>query len=239
MIKIIISLLFLSNQLSWANSSIGIFLPENIQGKKSLKKGLKKEKLFKGRNLKVFASYKSLKLAAFKGKSPDIIIAPSLYFSLSTGYSPKLQFKLDSNHKGKYLLCSIDTKWSLSNTNSGVVGIIENIGRKGMKNFVKKSFKGNKFKSTQFSKSLKSLISSLGLDNTNYIILSEKNLSKLKKTFGESVQVLASSQEVNYPMIGAKTDVSDAEITSFINLSKSTLKLLDMDQIESCKGECK
>ncbi|MCO4784007.1 MAG: hypothetical protein KC646_16890 [Candidatus Cloacimonetes bacterium] len=226
-------------QSTWTKTSVGIFLPENIKPKKFIKSGVKKEHVFKGLKVKVFSSFKTLKLAIKKGKNPDILIAPSSYFASSDSYKPSLQFMLKDQNVTKRLLCSIDPKWSLKNTTSGVVGIIESVGRKETKKELAQQFAGVKFKSPSFSKSLKSLISSIGLDNTNYLIISEKNLGQLKEKFGAAVTVLKSVPNIKYPMVGAKDGVSQDEVHKLLKLSSDTLQLIDMDKIVPCDGECK
>ncbi len=187
---IFVVLIVLLTSTIYANDLL-VYLPGEVSHKK-IQKELS-EAL--GVKVKAFKKVKTFHKAIKKNKSVALI-APGALVENLPGYSLAYQGHNASSGGEKYLIISTDPSISKNDLLKKKVGVWNIFGRKNVKKVVKKYF-GIKIKKTKLVNKNEDLLTLLGIDMVDAILISDKNYSILKQntdlklhTVAESIKLL-------------------------------------------------
>ncbi len=116
--------------------SLYVFYPSNLR---PLAMQKKLSASFPEFSITVFGKFKDL-TKKIQEAAPDAILTKPFVIKKLDGFNPKLAGLFSGNKKEKYILLSIDKPVDLTKTSDIVIGIIDFLGRKGMKKFVSSIF---------------------------------------------------------------------------------------------------
>ncbi|SMF19089.1 hypothetical protein [Pseudobacteriovorax antillogorgiicola] len=120
------------------------------------------------------------------------------------GYQCRLSFQIESQGKYNYSLITIDKNWTLANTKRGVLGVVDEVGRRNIDNFTKQILPKLEFKLIRSVAKLEDLMRLLALENANYILIAPHNLQQLKKQFPMKTYLISQSRPIAYPLLCSK-----------------------------------
>jgi hypothetical protein len=129
----------------------------------------------------VFAKYRELS-AALEAAPASAVIAPASFGSAHQDYVPVLQFLVGDKPALRYRLLSLDEKWRGIDTSTGVVGVVDELGRRGMKEQVPR-IAGTSFRKVKRVTKPEDLFPLLVLGNADFILIQPANLGVLQTQF--------------------------------------------------------
>lgn len=216
-----IALIFL--QMSTWAGDLYVFLPGKAK-KAEIKKEISKNTAL---NVTVMKSAKALS-KAIKKAPPAAVIAPSGVVEFSKGLKVALKGKKKSASSEKYLLVAVNESVTIANLATKKVGVFDFLGRKYFKKFFPKYF-GVKVKKMKRVQKQEDLLTLLGIDMVDAILVSETELADIRKSSDIKLRVLAESKKkVAYPVValgsGSASDVAGLSKVSSKLLSKCGFK---------------
>jgi hypothetical protein len=209
-IKALFLLLLLPLGLS--AQKILVFLPGNVSDKK-IQTEISKQ--ISG-NIQVVDKINDLE-KSIKDDPNQIVIAPGAFVQYTKGYSTILQGHDGATTGTKYLLVSAKTSVTSDNISNAKIGIWNVFGRKNIEPFFKDYFGVNISKTKKVNKN-EDLLTLLGLDMVDAILISEADLTVLKKNTDIKLNIIAESKKsVPFPVVaipaGSSIEVSTLEKT--------------------------
>lgn len=183
--------------------SLSVFYPSTIAS--SVRQKTLSESNIGFKNILVFAKYKEFE--NYHKKFPaQFIIVPDSYLEFHSDYNCTHQFTLNNEKTFRFHLLSLDKSWDQSKTESGVLGVVDELGRRDMRKYVDKLLNGMKFKQVTRVSNLEDLIVLLALENANYILISPWHYNELKDRYQLNTYKVFETALVRHPLLCSKPD---------------------------------
>ncbi|NRA63057.1 MAG: hypothetical protein HRU19_01170 [Pseudobacteriovorax sp.] len=184
----------------------------------------------KVKNVMVFAKFREFHTFQ-KLKPADILIIPDAYARTLKGYQCKNRFTLSGRGKFRYQILTLDKSWDLSKASNGILGVVDESGRRKMRQYLSSILPGVKFKQIKSVGKLEDLMAMMALEGANYVLIRLEHRNGLKAQFDFQTFKIEESSEVNYPFICVK-DGASFDLSKF---NASLLKILGFSTIEVAK----
>ena len=200
-----------------------VFLPGDIDAAKVQSEISKSTDL----NVKAFDKIKDLEKEAETNKSA-YIIAPFPYAD-AEGYDVLMNGYKGADKGEKYMLVTANAALSADGLSDKRLGIYDVMGRKTIKKFLKSNFAidGAKLKTVNKKEDLLTL---LGIDAVDVIVVSEGDLEDIKKTSKVALKVLKQSAgDIGYPVVAAPKGADKGKVASLSKVSKGFLNKFSFD----------
>jgi hypothetical protein len=201
----------------WAGD-LYVFLPGKAKPSEIKKEIAKNTSL----TVTVFKSVKKLN-KQIKKAAPVAVIAPSSVIEFSKGLKVQLKGKKGNASSEKYLLVAVNSNVTMANIKEKKVGVFDFLGRKYFKKFFPKYF-GVKIKKMKRVQKQEDLLTLLGIDMVDAILVSKAELATIRKNSDIKLTVLSESKKkVAYPVVALGSG-SAADVASLSKVSKKLLK---------------
>jgi hypothetical protein len=167
---------------------------------------------------------------------PDAsLVAPSDFVESMPGFKKQLQGKIGNATGESFLIIAASPTATKENLTTLRVGIVDFLGRERLSGFVKTYF-GLDIKNLKRANKLDDLLTMLGMETVDAIIIGENQLKVLKgNTKLTLTTIKESSQPVNYVVFAAKNGASATEVK--MGLLKQPATLLKEFGIEKWEGQ--
>ena len=173
--------------------------------------------------VKAFKKVKALQ-KALKKKKDAYVIAPGALVANLKGYSVALKGENKGAAGEKYFIVASNPAVTKDQLAAKKVGVWNIFGRKNIKKIVKKHF-GITLKKTKQVNKNEDLLTLLGIDMVDAILISESDLAEMKKTTEIKLLTVAeSSTPLPYPVVAIPTGGDKGKVQS---LSKVSAKFLN------------
>ena len=235
MVRLIFALLVVALPAK-AAEQLAVFYPTTL-AVPDMEKALKADAAMAAKKVVVYAKFSEFE-SAQQADPAKFIIVPSAFVKYNKDYSPALQFTKGGKDEFQYLLLSIHDKWNKDSIGTGVVGLVEQLGRKERKEYTEFLMGGNGFKRIKVVTKIEDLFPLLALDNADYIFIEPDQHEKLKEKFKAQTNLVAKTVAVGFPVVCVKGDASAADLAAFKKISSQTLQALGFDGLsEPRKGK--
>ncbi len=120
------------------------------------------------------------------------IIAPALFFEMTSGYKELLQGKVGNESGQKYYVITASAEVTKDNVSSKKVGILDFLGRERLPAFIKKAF-GFEPSVLKRANKTEDLLAMLGMETVDAIIISASEMKEIKARTKLTLTVVAES----------------------------------------------
>ena len=226
-IKMILGVIFVT-KASTSGADIGVFFP-TFKNTKSIEKAIKDDKATSGNKTFAFAKFTEFNSKVNEG-SFDIVIAPSSFPSINKSCKSPLQITKKGKSSFRYKLIAVDKKWNKGNIATGSVGIVDELGRRAMKKYVK-DITSIKFKKIKRVTKPEDLFPLMSLGNADFVLIRPENLAESKQQFKIDTFEIMESKPVNYPIICELKKNPKNSVGNLKKLSAETLKTMGFSAV--------
>ncbi len=183
----------------------------------------------------VYAKFKDFQ-DEFAGKSPQTVVAPSVFNKFNSDYIPLLQFVGVNGTKSKYLILALSDEWKTRKLTEAKVGVVEEVSRENLKEFLSKLISGDVKMVKSVSKP-EDLYPLLVFKSVDVILISPENHAALKEKFSTPVVMVGETSSFDLPCVFVHKETSketrEKIVTSF---SAATVAQLGFTKVEPIGG---
>lgn len=154
--------------------------------------------------VKAFKSFSDFNKAQ-KEKKAEIILASFAFGKFNDDYRPVASIEIDGKDSENYLLLSFDKKWNSGNLDKAVVGVVDEVGRKNMRDFVG-MLTVSKFKRMKRVNSSHELFPLLVLQSVDMILIRADHEYALREKFIVDTKQIKRTKAVLNPIFYVKKD---------------------------------
>lgn len=173
---------------AWAEQDLLVFLPgdgNRSQASQELSKS--------GMNVKMFNNVKDFEKER-EGNPGAAIVAPSPLIEITGGYEYVLRGFKGGDIGERYYLVTANDEVQMNNINDKKIGVWDIFGRKNVEPFFQRSF-GLASKKIKRVNKKEDLLTLLGVDMVDAILVSKSDLERFKRTTDVKLRVLAESRD--------------------------------------------
>ena len=199
---------------------------------KDVEKALRDDPSMKDLEPTVFSKFRDFS-DAYKSESFKYAIVPASFPEFARECIPTLQFSEGGETDFEFALIRLSGRWQIGNTNQGIVGLFEELGRKDTKVFLKNVLPNIEFKGISLVSKSENLFSLLALGNADYVLFRPSQFKAAQKTFEVKPTVVVRSKKVGQPVVCVKDKAAD--LAPITKLRPETLAVLGFDGLKEFK----
>lgn len=173
---------------SWAQQELLVFLPGD-GNRSQVSQDLSRS----GLSVKMFNNVKDFEKER-EGNPSAAIVAPAPLIEITGGYEYVLRGFKGGDFGEKYYLVTANDDVQMGNINDKKIGVWDIFGRKNVEPFFQRSF-GLASKKIKRVNKKEDLLTLLGVDMVDAILVSRSDLERFKKTTDVKLRVLAESRD--------------------------------------------
>lgn len=186
-------------------------------------KSLKSDKSLAGVDVTVFGKFREFSSSNKQTPAKYVMISSS-YLQFYKGYKAVYQLEKKNNGKFRFLILSCKGDWTQEKVSEGRVGIVDELGRKETKVFVKESV--GSFKRVITVTKSEDLMTLLFMENADYIIIRPENYQAYKKKHKAKTIKIGESQVLGHAVICVQEGSTEEEIKKLGQISQKTLNTM-------------
>ena len=178
----------------------------------------------------VFASFDDFQLALSSDEINYVLVA-SAYTRYDQEITPIYQLTLAGHDTFRYVVISLAPEWNRDKIGSGIIGIVNTVGRDNTRLMAEDLLK-NKFKRIKQVSRLSDLYPLLALGNANYVMFPQRILQEVQRDFTAKPFEVLQTAETSLPVIAEIKAKSHKNAAVFAKINVKTLTVLGMDGLK-------